>query len=39
MNLMFGCYSGEVLREMSHLTEPFKIARVGLREEASNQSH
>lgn len=33
MNLIFGCYSGEVLREMSHLTEPYKIARMRLKEE------
>ena len=34
----FGCYSARVLREMTHLTEPWKKARVGLKEdEASNR--
>ena len=28
--LLFGCYSGNILREMTHLTEPWLEARVGL---------
>ncbi len=32
----FGCYSAKVLREMTHLTEPWKNARVGLEEQESS---
>lgn len=30
MSILFGCYSGNVLREMSHLTQPWISAREGL---------
>lgn len=33
MSLLFGCYSGNVLREMTHLTNPWKDVRKGLTDE------
>lgn len=32
----FGCYSGSILREMSHLTDPWVIARNGLKDDESS---
>lgn len=32
----FGCYSGSILREMSYLTDPWVIARNGLKDDESS---
>lgn len=36
ISLLFGCYNGSVLKEMSHLTEPWLKARSGLKEDESS---
>lgn len=33
---IFGCYSGKILREMSHLTDPWIKARVGLSDDENS---
>lgn len=37
MILMFGCYSGKILREMTHLTAPWLKARCGLESNESSE--